>query len=659
MPFRLSPHAITFPLLAALAAGCAGGPVELIDEDGDGWYANDPDERKVDCDDEPERGENSFPGAPEICDGLDNDCDGNSDEADARDAVEFWPDEDGDGFGVRVDDPIIGCTPPDGWVANRRDCNDDDDEVYPNAPERCNGRDDNCNNQVDEGVNTDATWYNDADGDGFGRPSPPAGTGCKEQPNWVLDNTDCNDARNDIYPGAPEVCDQVDADCDGLADDDDPDVTDGVTWWIDADGDTYGDLLKEIIACGDAPGRADNPDDCDDSNDKPNPDPVSHLDADWDGHGDPDTTFGQTQCIQPIGYVRGADDCDDGDPNAWEGSSWYTDGDGDGFGSGTPQTTGCGADPALVDNGDDCDDGDENVFPGADEICNMGVDDDCDGAADDDDPEGPIGAPTWYVDGDGDGFGIFVNTLRQCAQPEGYADNRDDCNDKDATRGSGAPWYRDADRDGFGDPDDACGVGCQPLPGCVQDASDCDDGDYYNNADAQWYDDLDGDGVGVGEAPVANGCLDDTTDLAALPGDCDDSDDVGAVDPFCVGPGFADIRLVITVDAAGATGTVTLNCDGADPLEVVLDAGDADTSFTADLDDPVEEGAACVLDATGVTGTATFTAEACGAFLASGGAGDTDAATADVRCNGCTDPAAINLDPTARIETDASSCLYR
>jgi MYXO-CTERM domain-containing protein len=72
----------------------------------------------------------------------------------------------------------------------------------------------------------------------------------------------------------------------------------------------------------------------------------------------------------------------------------------------------------------DCDDDDDGVYPGADEVCN-GVDDDCDGAAD----EGALDPRTWYADADGDGEGDPAVTTQACAQPSGYVDNADDCDD--------------------------------------------------------------------------------------------------------------------------------------------------------------------------------------------------------------------------------------
>jgi hypothetical protein len=131
-------------LLLALAA-CS-------DRDRDGY------DRPGDCDD---RDELTYPGAAELCDGLDNDCDGAIDE----DTTTWHPDADLDGYGDRRGG-VTTCAAPSGYVADGTDCNDDDGDVYPGAFERCNASDDDCDGRPDDGVSS--TWYPDEDGDGFG-----------------------------------------------------------------------------------------------------------------------------------------------------------------------------------------------------------------------------------------------------------------------------------------------------------------------------------------------------------------------------------------------------------------------------------------------------------------------------------------------------------
>ncbi len=88
------------------------------------------------------------PSMPELCNSIDDDCDGVADNG-------FQPmllveDADGDGFGARAGKSMIGCPPIANYAPSFDDCNDRDATVHPGAAEVVNGRDDNCNGQSDE-----------------------------------------------------------------------------------------------------------------------------------------------------------------------------------------------------------------------------------------------------------------------------------------------------------------------------------------------------------------------------------------------------------------------------------------------------------------------------------------------------------------------------
>jgi|GEM_PF-2410837 len=149
------------------------------DADGDGYNSDE------DCDD---NNAATYPGATEECDGVDNDCD---DEIDEDVMNTYYADGDGDGFGTS-DDSQDACESPKGYVAVDGDCNDSDGAIYPNAEELCDGFDNDCDDEIDEGWD-DATWYADGDGDGFGN-SDDTTTACEQPVGYVANGDDCDDS---------------------------------------------------------------------------------------------------------------------------------------------------------------------------------------------------------------------------------------------------------------------------------------------------------------------------------------------------------------------------------------------------------------------------------------------------------------------------------
>ena len=405
-------------------------PVEPVDADGDGY----PEEE--DCDDEDA---SVNPGAEEACDDIDNDCDGEIDE----DLKSIWYlDADGDGFGNDVT-ATEACDAPSDYVLEAGDCDDADVNSYPEAPERCDEADNDCDGDVDEDVTE--LWYADADGDTYGNPDlnldscdPPAG--------FVADDTDCDDGEAAAYPGNEEVCDEIDNDCDAEVDEEVQS-----TFYLDTDGDGFGDLTQPVEACELPGGASANSDDCDDGNAAVSP--VA------------------TELCDSID-----NDCDEltDEDDAADAGTWYADTDGDGFGDAAVSSVACAAPSDTVADDTDCDDGDRTINPDATEVCD-GEDNNCDGITD-------------RVDADADGY-----VAEECGGA--------DCDDGDNAINPGATevWYDGTDSDCSGGSDYD-----QDLDGYTSDdygGTDCDDTVASTNPGASdaFYDGVDADCDGASD----------------------------------------------------------------------------------------------------------------------------------------------------------------
>ena len=375
-----------------------GEPVIVTDEDGDGHDAQV--HGGDDCDDSNAA---VFPGADEVCDGIDNNCDGSTDGEDSSDALTFYADSDGDGYGVETD-TVLACAEPSGYASLAGDCDDSEGAAFPGNDEVCDSIDNNCNAQVDEPTAVDApTWYTDNDQDGYGDPN--YSTASCTQPSGYVDNAlDCDDVFDSINPDAEEYCDGIDNNCDTVIDEDTS--VDAPVWYIDNDSDGYGSGDSTAIACSQPSGYAGTADDCDDSDASVSPAglEVCGDGVDNDCSGDADGSDASDAIVQ------------------------YADGDGDGYGDDTTATTGCdfAAGTTWVSVGGDCDDAASGVNPGALEVCDGSVDENCDGSIDE---ATASDAATWYLDSDSDGYGDASNTTPACSQPSGYVADSSDCDD--------------------------------------------------------------------------------------------------------------------------------------------------------------------------------------------------------------------------------------
>jgi hypothetical protein len=277
------------------------------------------------------------------------------------------------------------------------------------------------------------TWYLDMDGDGFGDPASQTGD-CDPGEGFVIDNTDCDDADDAIFPGADEVCNGADDDCDGTADN----GAEVPTWYADADGDGFGDEAVPVSACEQPPGAVANTDDCDDTTAAVSPEGTevcNTIDDDCDGDVDLDDTD-----LNPADHT------------------WYFDGDGDGYGVDSLTEVSCTQPGGFEAIGGDCDDLLFDVNPGrlADDCATFGVDDNCDGALD---PYGSDNATLWFADLDNDGWGDPLDTALACADlgNYGWVDNGLDCDDGDDCSHLGAVEYCNGfDNDCNNMVDDAC-----------------------------------------------------------------------------------------------------------------------------------------------------------------------------------------------------------
>jgi hypothetical protein len=312
------------------------------DGDGDG-YVSSSNPGGSDCDDAELT---VHPGAQELCNDRDDNCDEQQDEesfelgdlCDAPDGCkgtwacgsqgartcmikkdQWHPDGDKDGDGARGPG-LTSCKQPDGYVANELDCDDTNPRRNTKALESCNDVDDNCDGKKDEGLGlgndctglagcmgqlacatdggtrcnspTPTVLYPDNDQDTRG--AADAGvTSCEPTRAGHVDNAnDCDDTRAHVYVGAPEICDGLDNDCDETRDES-----------FNVDGGCTGLGCTGVTACA-----ADGGTQC---NYVTQPS-TYYPDDDLDQYGKQDA--GVLTCAPDAGYILQAGDCNDGNP---------------------------------------------------------------------------------------------------------------------------------------------------------------------------------------------------------------------------------------------------------------------------------------------------------------------------------------------------------
>ncbi|MDI6730081.1 MAG: MopE-related protein [Candidatus Altarchaeum sp.] len=477
--------------------------------------------------------------------------------------ITCYRDFDNDTYGNATNTTTVTGNCPSGYVTNNSDCNDYNNSIKPGATEIYNQIDDNCNEQIDEGLCTNASssinnthycnashypqtkkadnitpcsadyeclnnncfnntcrqagwncgsngsaintshycntthsiqnkkatgqncsadyeclggncnitcqgyvYYKDADNDGFGDnnvsnsyiSSTDNGTTLNYSGfNYTKIGGDCNDANSSINPNATDNPNNgIDENCNRF---------DNMTYYRDADNDTYGNATNTQISDSSLSGYITNvsmANDCDDNNSAINPNTKWYVDNDNDGYGN--TTNYTINCTKPTtgNWTLTPGDCDDTNNLTLDAKIWYVDNDNDTYGNATNNVTSCSKPSGnYTNNSLDCNDNNASINPGVTlDILNNGIDENCNG----------FDNKTYYRDADNDTYGNATNSIIADTSQTGYVTRSDkfDCNDNNANINPGvAEFYYDGiDND------------CNGIIDACNEGSDCSGSNY-------------------------------------------------------------------------------------------------------------------------------------------------------------------------------------